>query len=319
MNVLVTIFAFISNIVLCLATTNGINSSVAATMPPSWSANATLSSSPRRPRRLQGDCRRCISFYAHADTNYAKEERERFPLQVKRIPNDGDFIVHLGDLKGTDECKSEKPYSLVADAYLQHANVPVFVVPGDNDWYDCGGKAARQRGWRLFEKYFLHFYSRSGNGLSWTVDHQANRAENFAFYRKRILFLGVHIVGGDIKNEKEWNDRLKDNLRWTKVSLEKYSRANVVVIFAHAAPTKKHQYFFDGLSKIANNRTNKEIDFLYLHGDHHRWKEDRPFDAKNIKRVMLDQGAIADPTHIQVCSCPNTQTFEFTQRPLSKK
>ena len=317
MNVLVTIFAFISNIVLCLAITNGTNPSVAATMPPSWSTNATSSSSPRRPRRLQGDCRRCISFYAHADTNYAKEERERFPLQVKRIPNDGDFIVHLGDLKGTDECKSEKPYSLVADAYLQHANVPVFVVPGDNDWYDCGGKSARQRGWKLWEKYFLHFYNRSGNGLSWTVDHQATRAENFAFYRKRILFIGVHIVGGDIKDEKEWNDRLKDNLRWTKVSLEKYSRASVVVIFAHAAPTKKHQYFFDGLSKIANS--NKGIDFLYLHGDHHRWKEDRPFDAKNIKRVMLDQGAIADPTHIQACSCSNTQTFEFTQRSLSKK
>lgn len=317
MNVLVTIFAFVSSIVLCLATTNGTNSSATATMPPSWSTNATSSSSPRQPRRLQGDCRRCISFYAHADTNYDKEERERFPLQVKRIPNDGDFIVHLGDLKGTDECKSEKPYSLVADAYLQHANVPVFVVPGDNDWYDCGGKLARQRGWNFFEKHFLHFYSRSGNELSWTVDHQATRAENFAFYRKRILFLGVHIVGGDIKNEKEWNDRLKDNLRWTKVSLEKYSRANVVVIFAHAAPTNKHQYFFDGLSKIANK--NKRIDFLYLHGDHHRWKVDRPFDAKNIKRIMLDQGAIADPTHIQVCSCSNTQTFEFTQRSLSKK
>ena len=314
MNVLATIFTFISTIALCSATTNATDSMVPASSPSLSTKNAT---SGLRRRLQDQDCRKCVSFYAHADTNYAREERERFPLQVKRIPNDGDFIVHLGDFKGVDECKSEKPYSLVADAYLQHANVPVFVVPGDNDWYDCGGKSARQRGWKLFEKYFLHFYNRSGKELSWTVAHQATRAENFAFYRKRILFLGVHIVGGDVKDEKEWDDRLKDNLRWTKVSLEKHTKASVVVIFAHAAPNKKHQYYFDGLSKIANN--NKGIDFLYLHGDHHRWKEDRPFDAKNIKRVMLDQGAIADPTHIKTCSCSNTPSFEFTQRSLSKK
>lgn len=312
MNILVAAFAFMSTINLCLANTNATDSKAPA-LSSSLSTNATSS----LRRRLSQDCRRCISFYAHADTNYAKEERERFALQVMRIPKDGDFIIHLGDLKGCDECKSEKPYSLVADAYLQHANAPVFVVAGDNDWYDCGGKSARQRGWKLWEKYFLHFYNRFGKALSWTVDHQATRAENFAFYRKRILFIGVHIVGGDIKDEKEWNDRLKDSLRWTKVSLEKYTKTNVVVIFAHAAPTKKHRYYFDGLSKIAN--TNKGIDFLYLHGDHHRWKEDRPFDANNIKRVMLDQGAIADPTHIQACSCSNTPTFEFNQRSLSKK
>ena len=311
MKVLAAIVTFMSTIALCLASTNATNSKAAATVS-SWPTNSTSS-----PRRLK-DCRLCISFYAHADTNYAREERERFPLQVQRIPNDGNFIVHLGDLKGVDECKGENPYSNVADAYLEHAHVPVFLVPGDNDWLDCrGGKSARQRGWKLWKKYFLHFYNRSGKKLSWSVNHQETRAENFAFYRKRILFIGVHLVGGDVKDENEWNDRLKDNLRWTKVSLDKYTRTKVVVIFAHAAPTKKHQYYFDGLSKIAKG--NKEIDFLYLHGDHHRWIEDRPFDAKNIKRVMLDQGAIADPTHIKTCSCSNTPTFEFTRRRLSKK
>ena len=303
MNGLATIVAFISTIFLCLAATN-------ATDRPEFWSNVTSTNH----RRLQ-QCRKCVSFYAHADTNYAREERDRFPLQVQRIPNDAKFIVHLGDLKGDDKCKSDKPYSLVADTYLDHANVPVFVTPGDNDWYDCGSKSARRRGWKLWEKYFLHFYNRSGNLLSWSVDHQANRAENFAFYRKRILFIGVHLVGGDIKDEKEWNGRLKDNLHWTIFSLEKYSRARVVVIFAHAAPTKKHQYYFDGLSNIANN--NARIEFLYLHGDHHRWKEDRPFGAKNIKRVMLDQGAIADPTRIKTCSCSNTPAFEFDQRRLS--
>lgn len=303
MNVLATIVAFISTIVLCSAATN------ATDRPEDWS-NVTSTNH----RRLQ--CRKCVSFYAHADTNYAREERDRFPLQVKRIPNDADFIVHLGDLKGTDNCKGDKPYSVVADTYLEHANVPVFILAGDNDWYDCGSKSARRRGWKLWEKYFLHFYNRSGNLHVWSVDHQANRAENFAFYRKRILFIGVHLVGGDIKDEKEWNGRLKDNLRWTRMSFEKYTRASVVVIFAHAAPTKNHHHYFDGLSKIANNNAGTE--FLYLHGDHHRWKEDRPFDAKNIKRVMLDQGAIADPTHIKTCSCSNTPAFEFNQRRLSK-
>lgn len=88
------------------------------------------------------------------------------------------------------------------------------------------------------------------------------------------------------------------------------------ITLGHAAPTKNHEYYFDGLSKLADS--NEGLSFVYMHGDHHRWKKDRPFDSKNILRVMLDQGAISDPLHVRIDVNSDEPTIDFDRRPLSK-
>lgn len=187
----------------------------------------------RQKRRRTRRYRRPVDFYAHADTNYAKEERELFPTQVKNIPRSTEFIVHLGDMKGADHCKNDGPYKFVADTYIEHAKAPVFLVPGDNDWYDCGGPSDRKRGFAIWESHFQSLYQNFGTFSS--VHHHNLREENFAFFRRRVLFIGVHLLGGDIKNKKEWNALLKDDLQWTREMVEKYKRRpRVVVIFGKA-------------------------------------------------------------------------------------
>jgi len=84
----------------------------------------------------------------------------------------------------------------------------------------------------------------------------------------------------------------------------------------HAAPTKNHAHYFDGLTKLANSK--KDVSFVYMHGDHHRWVKDRPFDAKNILRVMLDPGATSDPVRVRIDVNDDNPTIEFNRRPLSR-
>jgi len=190
----------------------------------------TTDAKTKQNSRRTNRYRRPIVFYTHADTNYASVERELFPIQVDNVPREAEFIIHLGDMKGVDSCRSEGPYALVSDTYTSYAKAPVFLVPGDNDWYDCGGRSDRERGFAIWESHFLYLYQKFGRFSS--VQHQDRRKENFAFFRRRVLFIGVHMVGGDIKNKDEWNDLLRDSLKWTRDMVEQYgNRPKVVVIF----------------------------------------------------------------------------------------
>eukprot|EP00567_Pseudictyota_dubia_P011640 CAMPEP_0197450904 /NCGR_PEP_ID=MMETSP1175-20131217/27006_1 /TAXON_ID=1003142 /ORGANISM="Triceratium dubium, Strain CCMP147" /LENGTH=293 /DNA_ID=CAMNT_0042983453 /DNA_START=22 /DNA_END=900 /DNA_ORIENTATION=+ len=206
--------------------------------------NGTVSASRRRIVT-----RKPVSFYAMGDAPYTSSERSRFPDQVKNIPNDAEFMIHLGDMKGVDECQSDGPYRLVSDAFLKHSNMPVFLVPGDNDYYDC---ADWKMGWSRWSSFFLFFHQRFSKGWVSKVVHQPGREENFSFKRRGVLFIGVHTVGyhKELKSAKKMDQLLRDDLEWTRQRITTLPH-RVVVVFSHAAPTKDHAIFFDGLNELA--------------------------------------------------------------------
>ncbi len=49
-------------------------------------------------------------------------------------PND-QFFVHLGDVQSQGSCDAST-YSSVASS-LRTSSIPVFIIPGDNEWNDC--------------------------------------------------------------------------------------------------------------------------------------------------------------------------------------
>jgi hypothetical protein len=75
-------------------------------------------------------------------------------------------------------------------------------------------------------------------------------------------------------------------------------------------PFAKHKDFFQPFSKDAAT-FKKPI--LYLHGDGHRWIHDRPFPAKNMWRVQVDQGGIAPPLKVTVTDDAE-EPFVFDRR-----
>jgi hypothetical protein len=75
---------------------------------------------------------------------------------------------------------------------LQLSPKPVFLILGDNDWNDC---ANVDEAYQLWHNTFVDFESKY-----WDSDLDVSRwvsyPENFAFEHKKVLFIGLNLVGG---------------------------------------------------------------------------------------------------------------------------
>lgn len=79
--------------------------------------------------------RRCsLSIRARYTLDSITESRF-FPEQIRKLSaGSGSFAIHLGDMKQETKQCTELFYKNVS-AVLRNASLPVFIVPGDNDWY----------------------------------------------------------------------------------------------------------------------------------------------------------------------------------------
>ena len=253
--------------------------------------------------------RALIVFYAMGDVPYAPQEDVLLPKQIANLPADAEFVVHVGDIKTGSTACDEAVYNKVF-GMLAQTRPPVFIVPGDNEWNDCTNPASA---WKLWEKYFMRFDRRWSH--QFRVFRQLEREENFSFVKNGVLFLGLNIVGGRVHDAEEWKRRHADNLDWARRNLRRFGeKVSSVIIFGHAKPNQNHNDFFNAFAKDA---AQFKKPMLYLHGDGHRWIHDRPFAAKNVLRVQVDQGGIAPPLKITVTGHA-TEPFHFDRRGAGK-
>lgn len=259
------------------------------------------------PRTAKGQ----VIFYAMGDVPYAPAEDVLLPKQIAGLPEDAEFVIHVGDIKGGKPPCHEAVYVKVA-GMLSKARPPVFIIPGDNEWNDCVDPDPAQA-WQYWQKHFMRFDRRWKHDIP--VFRQLEREENFSFVKGGVLFVGMNIVGGRVHDLLEWKQRHAECLTWIRRNLAKFGdEVSSLVIFGHALPGAKHADFFDPFMKDAR-QFQKPI--LYLHGDGHKWIHDRPFEAKNILRVEVDQGGIAPPLKVTVTDDP-AEPFVFDRR-LGKK
>ncbi len=246
-----------------------------------------------------------VVFYAMGDVPYSPADDQLLPRQIAQLPHDGLFAVHVGDIKpGSAPC-DEAVYRKVS-GMLGQSPLPMFIIPGDNEWNDCTDPAA---GWAYWQEYFARFDERWHHQLP--VFRQLEREENFSFVHEGVLFIGLNLVGGALHDADEWRTRLAQNIDWTRRNFGRFgNHVHAAVIFGHAHPRPDHNGYFNPLSTLATE-WGKPI--LYLHGDGHRWLKDRPFAAKNILRVQVDQGGIAPPLKVTVTNDAD-EPFHFDRR-----
>ena len=246
-----------------------------------------------------------VTFYAMGDVPYAPEENVLLPRQIAELPKDAEFVIHVGDIKSGSTPCDEAVYNKVF-GMLSQASAPVFIIPGDNEWNDC---THPDQAWKYWDKYFMRFDRHWRHRLP--VFRQLEREENFSFVKGNVLFVGLNIVGGRVHDSAEWKQRHADGLDWIRRNLRRFGAdVSSLVIFGHATPTKNHNDFFLPFNEDAR-KFKKPI--LYLHGDGHRWIHDRPFSAKNILRIQVDQGGIAPPLKVTVTG-DQTAPFQFDRR-----
>lgn len=235
-----------------------------------------------------------VSFSAMGDAPYIFFEDLIISTYIQRLPKASKFLLHVGDIKrGAVPCE-EKIYKSVADL-MKKAIVPVFMVPGDNEWNDCADPDAA---WKLWEKYWLKFDDHWPHQLD--VKRQEVRPENLAFVENDVLFLGLNVVGGRQHDIVEWRLRHAQGLDWIR---EHFATKDLkaAVVFLHAAPSKTQDDFFTPFV-VEASRFGRPV--LLIHGDGHVWQRENPWKQKNLQRVQVDRGGLAPPLFIQVTDDP---------------
>ena len=247
-----------------------------------------------------------VVFTVIGDVPYNEEERTGLieMIETHNTRANSEFVVHVGDIKPSAVPCDESVYEDVS-TILKDFEAPTFIVLGDNEYNDCEDPA---HGLALWNQYFLHL--NENWSFPYTVAYQEERLENFAWVTKKVLFIGVNIVGSSVHDEEEWEKRLTDDANWVKEQVEAHKNdIEALVVFGHAnmieAGPAKFSTFTDSFRATATN-FNKPI--LYVQGDGHIWFQNRPYDEKNILRVQVDSG----PKAVKVTVNPNLeQPFIF--------
>jgi hypothetical protein len=245
-----------------------------------------------------------FSFVLLGDTPYSRLEELRLQEVVTQLDADRlAFVLHVGDFKGgrepcSDELLGQRRAIFDASAH------PLVLTPGDNDWTDCHRLGAGEFD-PLDRLAYLrrHFFAgpTSLGRRSMPLERQQGYPENTRWRIGSVTFVALHVIGSNDGlgehpgSDVEWRARTEANRRWLEATLDDAApRADALVIAIHANPgfgtrlRSGHQPFRRMLLAAARRFDGR---ILFLHGDTHRFRTDRPLydDAgrhvPNVTRV----------------------------------
>ncbi|KAL3762737.1 hypothetical protein ACHAW5_006548 [Stephanodiscus triporus] len=246
-----------------------------------------------------------VNFYVLSDEPYKFSNIAQLTRDLQAVPDDADFVVHLGNVNSDAQTMCREYGFERAAAVLGESPVPVLIVPGDLDWAACGSEesSAKSLGW--WKAYLGRLEDRWDHGLE--VEHDDAVIGNFAFLRKGVLFVGISMIDG-LTSPGEVTSRLERNVLWTKDKLVRYDAGgkkkdgggyHAVVIFGHAPPSDiQGEYFWPMLEQF------KKIDrpVLYLHANKSgSFERYTPYDeAENFSAVQLEKRGLEAPMKVVV-------------------
>ena len=153
-----------------------------------------------------------------------------------------------------DNCRAYS-YNRVYETY-KNSSVPVFFLPGDNEWNDCNDYQNAMEKWR----HNFVGYEQKWSPLPFQVFRQGNRTENFYFVYKKVVYIGLNMVGGKVHNEEEWRMRLNDNLKWIRNRVRDHmEEIALVVIFGNSGNLDVNRSFFVDLASLVTEWNSEFI------------------------------------------------------------
>ncbi len=239
-----------------------------------------------------------------ADSPYSNKEYYLIEKELENVPANGNFIIHLGDIKHKKENCEKEDYKDFRDLLIR-SPIPVFIIPGDNDYSVCNDPSQAKDFWNQYiyelEKHWK---------LKFPVKRQKEQKENFAFFLETTLFIGINFFEKRTRDNIKFNHILKNNLLWIRKNLKRHQgQVKTLIIFAHDfsglrdknsiyevcgkiqfnswEADQHYKYFSDRFVSMAQE-FKKPI--LYLQGNHHCWHRDNPYkEATNIERIVISK------------------------------
>jgi len=257
-----------------------------------------------------------FSIIAFGDMPYfLPDDFRRFENLIQVVNNQTqEFNVHVGDIKSSKTLCTEEYYNKIYN-YFEQFKRPLIYTPGDNEWTDCGGKAAGsydpEERLTVLRKLFFKTQTSFGKNKIDLIAQSESLAYSKFVENKRwdfhsVSFGTVHLVGTnnffipDSKNfNREFYERDNANVNWLNEIFE-HARKNDsagIILFTQAdmfSPNKPSSGFVRVLTELKKLVIDFKKPVILVNGDSHKFLVDKPFIDESSHRT------ISNFTRIQV-------------------
>jgi hypothetical protein len=251
-------------------------------------------------------------FAVLGDAPYNEREEKAFVAMIARIDEAPvAFAIHVGDFKGGSHAPCTDAVYLERKAELDRSRHPIVLTPGDNDWTDCRRKSngAGDPIERLARLRGIFFATPASLGREPMVTAMQSRClappvaecgcaahpENRRWTRGGVTFVTINVpgsndnVGHDAANDREARCRGEANRRWLEEAAEETQREHglglVIALQADPWSSRKPAVYRALLDQVAALGRRLARPILFVHGDTHTYRFDRPFTEANIARL----------------------------------
>lgn len=252
------------------------------------------------------------TFFVTSNIPYNDNEELLLTHQLALVHRSAQFVVHLGNIQDVDttQCDSDT-YTNVANLIEDASPVAVFVVPGEDDWNNCPDPDRAWDDWvSTFELFnqrwavFEHYNEPRTviDGTPTTVFRQDAQLENWAFLHHGVLFIGVHVVGGTIPDQDEFDERNDYNYDWVeRMSRQHDSETRAVVIFGNGEPSyEANGHFFAQVGTFWHTYSKPTL-YVHASGSGSSTRYYKPYEnLAHVWAAAVVKTADDSPVRIQV-------------------
>jgi hypothetical protein len=201
-----------------------------------------------------------VTFYATSNIPYDGEQEKQLVNDLATIPNDAEFIAHLGNIQdaSVSMCPESRPYEVAS--ILKRSPVPFLLVPGADDWVKCPRQKFALNTWLdVFGGFEREFNS------PLAVKRSKSNPELFALLHNGVLFFGLHVVSGTVRNVTDKIARDQDMKNFFFGMLNLYQEQfRAIVMLGNARPGPQQKAFFD---TIGDSLERVRAPAAYVHAD----------------------------------------------------
>ena len=247
-----------------------------------------------------------FAFGILGDAPYSANETVRF-LELIHYVNVEPlaFVVHVGDMKAGSHSPCTDALYEERRAQFGRFKAPFHFVPGDNDWVDCrrptnGSMDPLERLQKLRTVYYGTEGPFAPTAKRIEGERQPGYPENIRWTRSGVVFVTLNVqgsndnVGFNAANDAEHAKRQLANFAWLAEAIVRAggkSRGLVVIFHANPWEPSKQDVYRPYLDALGNAAIGLGKPVLFIHGDTHHQRSDRPFkDARgetiaNLRRM----------------------------------
>jgi hypothetical protein len=245
-----------------------------------------------------------FEFAVIGDAPYSDFEEQRFLGMLGSLDGERlEFVVHVGDFKDGNNSPCTDALYAKRKAQFERSAHPLVYTPGDNDWTDCrrksnGGADPLERLAKLREVFFAEPRALGGPGIAVNRDEDCALAgasgcecpalpENFAWQVRGVWFITLNIPGSnnnegyDAASDREARCRNEANRKWLARALEAAAWPHILglAVFIQANPWEKSRTgaYDRFLAQLSSGAVKLGKPVLFVHGDTHVYRFDRPF------------------------------------------